>query len=445
MQNAANTTSAAAPDAAAAPAVILCVDDEANILAALTRLLSRAGHRVLTAPGGAGGIKILEKEVCDVIVSDMRMPEMDGATFLARAKAVQPDAVRLLLTGYSDLDSVISAVNEGGIYRYISKPWDDHDLALTVGGAIEMRLLRRERLRLEELTQRQNEELKSLNAELDNKVKARTGELQQLFDFVNAAHDDLKKAYASSVRVFANLIELRAGPLAGHARRVAEHAVALARDSGLTEAETTTLHYAALLHDVGKLGLSDALLHKPYNSLTAEERAQVMKHPVMGEAALLELEPLANAAHLIRHHHERFDGEGYPDRLAGEKIPLAARILAVVNEYDALLIGSLAPHRMAPKEAQQFLLENKGKRYDPKVVDAFLAFLGDPSKQNQGSAERILKTRNLAPGLVLARDLITRDGLVLLHAGRKLDASVIRRLQEIERTVGTALNVYVRA
>jgi response regulator RpfG family c-di-GMP phosphodiesterase len=437
-------TAVPSPDAASARGAVLCVDDEANILNALTRVLRRAGHHVLTAQGGAEALALLKKQSVDVIISDMRMPQMDGAELLATVAARWPDTVRLLLTGYADIESTVAAINKGGIYRYLAKPWEDNDLSLTVGRAIEMRRLEQERHRLETLTQAQNEELKALNAGLEARVQARTAELEQLLGFVNASHDSLKKHYSGTVKLFANLLELRSGTLAGHSRRAAPHARRLAQWFGLSETEISAVHHAALLHDLGMIGLPDALVRKPFNTLTAEERAAVMRHPLIGEALLLELEPLADAAHLIRHHHERYDGQGYPDRLASEKIPLGARIIALASDYDALQLGLLAPQRMSPGEAREFLVSGKGKRYDPALTDAFVALLGEEQSHMQQGSERVLRPHELAPGMVLSRDLITRDGMLLLNEGYKLDAAIVKRIHDFERTLAAELTVYVR-
>lgn len=157
--------------------VVLLVDDEPNILAALRRLFRRDGHRLLTATGGAEALQVLEREGVDVVISDMRMPGMDGAAFLEQVAARWPGTVRILLTGYADLGSAVAAVNRAGIHRYLSKPWDDEELRRTVREALERKRLEQERRRLERLTYRQNEQLQELNARLEEKVAERTREL----------------------------------------------------------------------------------------------------------------------------------------------------------------------------------------------------------------------------------------------------------------------------
>jgi response regulator RpfG family c-di-GMP phosphodiesterase len=421
-----------------AKATLLFVDDEANILTALQRLFRMQGYRIITAPGGAEALTLLQREKVDLIISDMRMPLMDGATFLEQAAKQWPQTVRILLTGYADLSSAVAAVNKGNIYRYLSKPWDDNDIRNTVAQALEKQ-------RLESLVAQQNAQLNDLNVNLEKKVRAQTEEIRQVLAQLQVTHEELKNNFMTSVRVFSNLIELREGDLAGHARRVAEHARALAQRSGMSDGDCQQVLYAALLHDVGKIGLPDALFTKPYVSLSSEERAQVERHPVTGQASLLALEPMQEAALLIRHHHERYDGQGFPDRLRGDAIPLGARALAVANDYDALQCGTLVAGRLSPAEARAFLEKNRGARYDPKMVEAFLALLDETGMGTTPAATVTrLTSDNLKPGMLLARDLMSEKGLLLLPKGRELSPALIEKIRVFEKDDDRGFTIYVQ-
>lgn len=430
-----------------APATLLFVDDEPSILSALRRLFRPHGYRILIAESGAAGLAILEQEAVDLIISDMRMPEMDGATFLKQARSRWPGTVRILLTGYADVTSTVAAINEGEIYRYIAKPWDDTEIVNTVRDALERQRLESENKRLTALAQAQNEELKALNAGLEQKVAERTSEVRQVLAMVEKAHGELKKSFLTSVQVFAGLSELRVGQsggaLAGHGRRVADWARNLAHRLEVGEAEVQNVMLAGLLHDIGKLGLPDELLSKPFNMLTADQRAQVMKHPQIGQNLLMAIERFKDVATLVRHHHECFDGTGYPDRLAGMAIPLGARILSVVNDYDSLQIGTLVQRPLRPEEAITFLIDNRGKRYDPAVVDAFVKLIAETRKS--GPVELPLRTMHLKPGMVLTRELAHRDGYLLLAKGSVLTADIINQLVRLEQTEQHNLTVYIRS
>ena len=430
---------------AALPATLLFVDDEANILSSLKRVFRPFGYRIFTAESGADGLEVMAREKVDLVISDMRMPTMNGAQFLEQVRRNWPDAVRILLTGYADIGSTIDAINKGQIYRYVSKPWEDNDIVITVRQALERRALEHEKARLEELTRAQNEELKELNANLENKVRERTEELRQTMGFLEMAHERLKKGFMASIRAFSSLIEMRSGGvLAGQSKRVGENARKLARQLGMSEAEVQDVVFATLLKDLGKMSLPDRLLSKPLSNLDSEEMALVTKHPIQGQAALMSMEQLEGAAKLIRHQHEQFNGGGHPDHLSGLEIPLGARILAVVGDYDALQAGMLQPKRLSPADAVAYLVGSRGRRYDPAVVDAFVKLLGLAPVKTAGRESK-LGTAQLKAGMTIARDLAAKDGILLLSSGHVLDDKLINLLCGYEKAMGDSLSVYVQA
>ena len=424
-------------------ATLLLVDDEPSILSSLRRLLRPAGYKIHIAESGKAALEILEHEHVDLVISDMRMPEMDGAKFLEQVRNRWPRITRLLLTGYADVNSTIDAINRGQIYRYISKPWDDNDLTLLVRDALEHQRLKRENDRLEELTRQQNEELRELNAGLERKVAARTSELEQVNSFLELANDKQKQNFLTAIKMFSGLLELRGGGMAGHSRRVADLARKLAVVLGVDGKGQQEIFLAGLLHDVGKIGFPDSLLAKPVSKMTGDEIGRYRKHAVAGESALMPLDELKESTRLVRAHHERFDGQGFPDGLQGMAIPLGARILSVANDYDGLQIGTLAEKRMSAEEAKALLLTSRGKRYDPAVVDAFIEMLGGIAKESPRDLQ--VAVDELQPGMVLARDLVGRDGALLLSADYILDASLVKQIQNYSAREGINLSLHVRA
>ena len=426
---------------------MLFVDDESNILASLKRLFRPLGYRIFTAESGVQGLEIMAREPVDLVISDMRMPEMNGAQFLEKVRGGWPDTVRILLTGYAEIDATIDAINKGQIYRYISKPWEENDITLIVKHALQQKLLEREKQRLEELTRKQNEELQELNASLEDRVMARTEEVRQTMGFLDVAHEKLKKSFITSIQVFSNLIEMRSVTMIGHSRRVAELARSIAQRMGMSDAEAQDVFVAGLLLDIGKIGLPDRLLEKPFNSLTGEERSQVAKYPVKGQMALMALEQLKSAAQLIRSHRERFDGMGYPDRQVGFGIPLGARILALANDYDAAVTGTAFAKPLKRAEALLFIQDGKGKRYDPAIVDNFINMMGKGESIGMTHDPRVempLRSGQLKPDMVLSRDLVTATGEMLLSKGYTLNEQLIEQIRGFERVDGNLLTIYVR-
>ncbi len=419
------------PPAQDAPrGVILCVDDEPNILSALNRLLRRAGHTVVTAESGAAGLELLDQHPVDMVISDMRMPQMSGDEFLRHVAERSPDTVRILLTGFSDLQSTIKAVNDGKIYRYLSKPWDDEELRSCIGEVLHVRLLERERAEMQAVIAQQNEELRGLNERLEEKVEARTRQLRE--------------AYQEAISVFGQIIELHEQSASGHGRRVARIAREVGKVLGLQRRELQDLYFAALLHDIGKLGMDSELLAKPQNRLSESERETLRKHALLGPGLLAPLPPLEGACKLIRSHHERLDGSGYPDGLAGDAIPLGARIVAAVNDFDGMIAGTLTGSRHQRGEALAYLQSRAGSVYDGRVVKALARVVKRDDEVERTTSDLTLSTAELAPGMELLRDVRAETGIVLLAAGTVLSAALIGKLTQFESELTGRLELHVR-
>ncbi|MBI2381350.1 MAG: response regulator [Gammaproteobacteria bacterium] len=422
-------------DSAANPAetrqyTILFVDDEPNILSSLRRLFRGNQYRVLIAGGGKEGLAVLKEERVDLVVSDARMPEMDGATFLKEVLKSWPDVMRIMLTGYSDLTTTISAINEAKIYRYISKPWEENELRLAVDGALHQRYLEQERERLERLTLKQNGELASLNANLERMVKARTAELQQTADMLDAAYTELKQGYETTVRVFASLIHLRKGLSAKSNLRVQQACRNLGKLLNFSPVDLRDVEMAASLYNVGKLAWSDELIAKPLEILSKLELEEVQRYPVMSETTLMALEPLKDCARLIRHHQEQYDGKGYPDGLAGKAIPAGSRLLKLCIDFEGLSTGQIFARPMSPPVVRDYLEKQAGIIYDPDMVQRLLSVFRQQTPEEGPS--RAITSGQLLPGMVLARDLYTPSGILLLNQGKVLTPGFIERIQGFE-------------
>jgi len=257
------------------------------------------------------------------------------------------------------------------------------------------------------------------------------------------AMEKLKKTFFTSVQVLSNLIEMRAPTLAGHSRRVADIARRIAEKMGVGTELQHEILLAGLLHDIGKIGYPDALFGKPLNKMTGEEAGLARKHPINGAAALMSMPDLRGVAELIRSHHERWDGQGFPDALAGDKIPLGARILALANDYDGAQIGTITTKQMSVDEAKAYVLEGRKFRYDPDVADAFGQLVGRMARQPV--LERRLSGAELEAGMVLSRDLYSPDGMLLLATEYVLDDLLIHQIREYESSFGKHLVVCVHA
>lgn len=417
------------------PGTVLFVDDEPDILKSLRRLARRMGYKAVIANGGKEGLDVLAEKEVDIIVSDMRMPKMTGAEFLEAAAERHPHSMRILLTGYSDIESAVAAVNNGKIFRYLNKPWDDDSLKQVLDQAMKIGSLAREKARLQALTQAQNEELADLNQSLEARVQERTRQLEAAASQLSQANSELKENYINTVQVFASLIQAGEGRDTESLREIADRC----RDTGkrleIDGSELEHLHLAGLLCDLGKLALPEALRTKPHIAMSPEEATAFEQHPLTTENVLLPLAPMEPVAKILRSHCERVDGKGFPDRLTGDEIPKTARVLAVVKDFDALTRGLLTRETLTAAEALKYLKDQKEKRYDPEVVEAFAKTLQLREERRTLTEERH-SVAGLRPGMVITRDLVNHHGVLILPEGLRLSRATIDKLERIEAELG---------
>ena len=235
---------------------VLFVDDEVNIRRSLIRLFRNEPVRVREAGSGEQALEVLEREPVQVVVSDHRMPGMTGATLLSRVRRRWPETIRMMLTGFTEMGVAVEAINQGEIYRLVTKPWNDEELRATIRTALDTWRMRREIERLNKLTQEQNAELQDMNRTLEAKVEDRTKEVQQ-------SHQELRLAYLSTVKTLAEAIEAKDPYTRGHSERVGVYSSRIARELGCESRFIERIYLAGLLHDVGKIGISDAIITKP--------------------------------------------------------------------------------------------------------------------------------------------------------------------------------------
>ncbi|WP_239467233.1 HD-GYP domain-containing protein [Rhodoferax koreense] len=307
---------------------------------------------------------------------------------------------------------------------------------LTLRQVAERQQLEADKDALERLTQRQNDELKAMNAGLETRVALRTEELA-------TANGRLKRNYLTSIKAFTALIELRDSAQVGHARQVADLARRIAQVMALDAEAARDLPIAALLHDIGHIGLSDAVLTRPLHRLGGDELRRYRLHPVLGEQALLASDDMQGVAPLIRSHHERWDGRGFPDGLCGAAIPLGARILAVADTYEDLRSGRIDGQAQSPLDARRAVIAGRGSRFDPNVIDAF-AGLFSAAPPSPSAPSLRLRTAELRAGQTLTEDFMSPEGVLLLSAGQRLNEDLIDRIRAFERRNGLTLTLAVQ-
>ena len=400
---------------------ILFVDDEKNILGSLSRVFRKEGYGIMLAESGECGLDLLRHNSVAVVVSDQRMPGMGGVEFLKKAREASPDTVRMMLTGQADMAEITGAINEGGVYRYITKPWDDEELKHIIRAAVERYSLLAENRRLQEATMKQNAELYELNQTLEARVEQKTRKLREsFFSFVGLCGD---------------MIELHDQLSGGHCKRVAVLSRGLGQQLGLKGFELEALWAAALLHEIGLIGVPREVLEKAEGEFSDSERALMRNNPALSQEIIAKIDILRQSGLIVRSHMESFDGSGYPDGLKGGEVNYGSRILSICREYDRL---RHARRPFSKVEALAVIERGRGRKFDPDVTEAFLKFASEikDGDENQMIAHNRsampVKTqvdiRDIAPGMVLAKPLASGRGRLLVGQGTVLTAALIEKV-----------------
>ncbi|HIG00858.1 MAG TPA: response regulator [Myxococcales bacterium] len=348
---------------------VLFVDDEPNILRAIQRILRNENMTVLTATSAEEALNLLSHTEVHAVISDQDMPGANGVELLSRVRDHHPAIIRMMLTGFTAMDVAVDAINRGEIFRLITKPWNDEELKTILRQAYDHYDLKQEIRRLNQVTRSQNFSLQDMNKSLEAKVRERTRQLDE-------KNHELKTAYIQTIRALAEAIDAKDSYTRGHSERVAVYASRIARKMKLDTPLIERVYFAGLLHDVGKIGIPDAIITKP-DRLSDEEYEEIKKHPEIGAKILEPVEFLRQIVPCVRHHHEWFDGSdrGYPERLISHSIPLPSRIILVADTAEAMT--SDRPYRkgLPLNRVTSELRKFSGSQFDPVVVDAFLELL----------------------------------------------------------------------
>jgi putative two-component system response regulator len=318
-------------DAPASRGCLLVVDDEPSVRGVMARILSRSGYRVLEAESGEQAIETVEREAVDLVLSDIHMPgRVSGLELIDALHLGSPSLPIVLVTGSGDETNLRKALDLGAA-GFISKPFTSAELREKVSRSLERVLL--------------------TEVELRERLLAPT-----------------------VASVLANAIEVRDGSMQGHTERLASLAVEIGRLNGLSQTELEALELGAVLHDIGKIGIPDSILLKP-GALNADERAAICTHVEIGDRLLAPLDLLEQVRPVVRHHHERWDGTGYPDRLAGSDIPFLARIVAIADSVEAM--SGQRPYRtpLSANDVIRELGQGRERQWDPLLVDCVLELI----------------------------------------------------------------------
>lgn len=325
-----------------AGARILIADDDSTIRSINYLRLTAEGYNCTVASNGNSASEKLSASKFDLALLDINMPGKSGLDVLKEIQADDSDTATVMITAIADVETAINTLKFGA-YDYIVKPVDFNILMISIDRALQKRTLIQEN--------------KNYRLYLEEKVEEQSAKI--------------KESFLNSVTCLAYALEVKDEYTSGHSQRVTEIAVAIAEELDISQENIDKLRLAGLVHDIGKIGIKESILNKP-GSLTDDEYQHIKSHTGIGERILAPVVEDKEILNIVRAHHERYDGAGYPDRLEAEQIPFGARILAVADTYDAMTSNRSYRQSMSHEAACDEISHYKGKQFDPVVVDAFL-------------------------------------------------------------------------
>ena len=331
------------------PAGVLIVDDDRHIRDILRELFLSSGYDARVAADGQEALEAFDADRPPLTVTDVHMPVMDGVELLKKARALDPDAAFLVLTGVANVQTAVESLKFGA-FDFIMKPVHMDEILIAAERALEHRQLLIER--------REHQVI------LERKVEEATREL-------GSTLRELESTYRTTLEALGSAIDTRDLGTHAHSRRVRGYSLTLARAHGFPEVGLRDLEHGVLLHDIGKIGIPDAILLKP-GPLTPAEWKIMRTHPEIGRQLVEQVPFLRGAVPIVYHHHERWDGTGYPLGLKGEDIPLGARIFSVADAFDAMTFDRPYSQAIPLTDARLEIQRSAGTHFDPRVVETFL-------------------------------------------------------------------------
>ncbi len=404
---------------------VLIADDEPMACELLERFLKAKGFDVSAAHSGTEALEKLKTYKPEVVILDIRMPNMNGVECLKNIKKDYPDTEAIMATAIGDLSTAIECMKEGA-HGYLTKPVNLENLILEIQKASEHR-----RLVLEN---------RDYQANLEKKVAERTKEVQAL-------HEKLKESFINTIRITSGLIEVYDPFLGGHSKRVARFSAKAGIALKLPNKDLIDLEMAALLHEISMITIPEDIRNTPFNKLKIEEVKIIKSSPALSQAILAPSEELNNAGVIIRHHLEHIDGTGFPDGLKEERIPLGSKILGVVNAYDELSTRRRFTSEKFPseriKEEFVFIYLNQfaGKHYEKNIIEVLENVVTSFKKKKR--IRELYSIEELKPGMILAEDIHTKDGRLLLAEGSTISNIQMMKIQSLYRMKLLEQKIYV--
>ncbi|HTS18832.1 MAG TPA: HD domain-containing phosphohydrolase [Verrucomicrobiae bacterium] len=407
---------------------ILVVDDEVGIRSLVQLTLERAGFPVKVAENAPRALELVRAEEFAVVITDYMMEPMNGLDFLKAVREIQPQCSRIMMTAFAAVDLMTNAIDQGKICRFLVKPWQREDLVAAVQEGAQHYREACQGAQFELDSASTNEKLKKLNASLEVQLKEAETQRGELERQQRVLQENLQR----SMELCLHAMQVFHPNLGSDASRVRALCSAMAEDLKLPAEQRRVLEIGALLHDIGMLGMRRDLIdrwQKSPNELNDTEKTSIQRHPVIGQELAGFTEDLKDVGIVIRAHHERFDGSGFPDGLRGDEIPWLARLLSVAIGYTS--------HQSDGRDAVAAITAARGTEFDPEAVRALLRSLPQAALPPQ---QKGLLIGELKPGMVLASNVYNSQGMLIIPGGRPLNENWIAKLKAHDRV--SPLNQY---
>ncbi len=415
---------------------VLLLDDEQEVLNALKRVL-RIDYQVHAFTDANEALEFFQRTPTQIVISDMKMPQINGAEFLSHIVKINSRSRRVVLTGYADTELAKQAINDGKISAYLNKPWNNDELKKTLANLINELKDENKKLAV----------VKSLK--LDNqRLSANQASMTKVSRFIQSSHDDivnqsqkLSSLNNELLQLSANLVAMQTHDTSGHTFRIAQQGKMLANRLKLKEPHRVHVYLAGLFYRIGISSLPPSLGALPLHKMSAQEKLSWMKFPQVSADILASVASLAPCAKVVRHIYEHVDGSGIPMHLSHEDIPMTSRILSIVTHFDLLISGNITERNISPQEAIIVMKKSLGSLFDNHVFSHFISMLSAPlTTENLEIAKGITE---LEPGMILAQDIVNHEQHKLLNEKTVLSQGHIDSLTKHQEHTEKVLIAYI--
>jgi response regulator RpfG family c-di-GMP phosphodiesterase len=414
---------------------VLFIDDEVNILRTMKRIFHGKPFKLILADSAQKAFEFMQTTTIHVVVSDMKMPGMSGAEFLAKVAENFPQTYRIVLSGFADLESTLEVINNGKIHRFLQKPWDNQELINAVEHGIMQYSLASENTRLLKLTAQQNKQLSLMNNTLEEKVEQRTKQLKSALLISESSTSAIKK-------VVYNMVSMNPNVSGAFAKSVSKIAVDIAQKMNLDKTEIEDIGFAGLICEIGMVGLYSKVLTTPFNKLTAAQQDAYFAQSSKAQLILSPAQQLQNVTDIIAHQFEYLSGRGFPNGVEGGNIPVGAKILSVARDYMRYRKGKMDGIDYSVADSIAKLLSYCSlKYYDASIVNIL------KTQQLEASEDKYdigVRSDQLKSGMILDESLYNENDILILPQGHVFDEGSITRIRALEERFNMTLSILIK-